>query len=779
MKLNSYIKICMNFIKKHIPLLLIILIPLMIEQKSLFSFACWLWVNPIAQHISGNNWISVLLIAIASYLYYEGFFHKKSKLILPALIVVIIILARTCSYWEFKSYYWTIPFLLLAIYTFSEITIKKKDKKTSKKDELRREGFVVSILDDIKSKLNPEHSYNYGLVGEWGSGKSFLMEMMYEKMKNEPKTFITYYFKPWETPNEKVFAIQILNGIKSNSENYELETKINKFLTKIETDSSDILSKTFTTFFSWLISDDSSIDDIKSDLSNYLKKNDKRLVVFLDDLDRLDQSEIKELLRLMRNTFDIPYLFFIVGYDRDYIYKTLGFEEFKFDNYISKFLQVKTNIPLLNKSDLFDKYRKEKILPILLKDTNNPEGIEENWKIIPENILELISTPRDFENIIASFDLSYRNLNKNCDWFTLFQLEVLKHKEYELYSRIRQNRSFLELDNKSLQQEKFTEHQCSLISRLKISFRFGEYKIQEIIYHHKYFSMVNGATEIDQNEFDRILSQKDLMIVDTKFEQWLENGKYDDLDRKLIYYFNKSNDYIDTDLLLLIDNKMASGPYSRHNIYIPILKYLLRILKPQNLPEAYYISEIQSKLDHDKDSRNISYYLVDHIYSVEWCNEIIGKFVSLIKNNRYHDNELFYFLQNVQIWLPNLIDKDIYSESSKNYAEFKSIFKEKINPILSQFAKSNIVEFLQNFSMPNIVNSSHAVYLIYDNLVPKLISFDDVLNLLVKENQTDSVKELVDFISKLKHISAHSKEGHSIFIRNFTFKYNIKIIDKS
>jgi hypothetical protein len=98
---------------------------------------------------------------------------------------------------------------------------------------------------------------------------------------------------------------------------------------------------------------------------------------------------------------------------------------------------------------------------------------------------------------------------------------------------------------------------------------------------------------------------------------------------------------------------------------------------------------------------------------------------------------------------------------------------------LSQFAKTNIVEFLQNFTMPNMVNTSYTVYLIYDSLIPRLISFDDVISLLSQEKETDSVKELIDFISKLKHISAHSQEGHSIFIRNFTFKYNNKIIDKS
>lgn len=396
MNFSSFINIIMNFIRKYIPLLLVILVPFMIEKKSLYKFAKWIWVDPIAKHVSDSICISILIIAIVSYFYYESFFNKKSKIILPALLAVIIIIVRTWSYWDFRGFYWTMPFLLLFIYVISEIFPKKKNETRKRPpDELKREGFAVSILKDINSKKDIEHSYNYGLVGEWGSGKSFLMEMMYEKMQNEPKTFITYYFKPWETPNEKEFAVQIIDGIKSKTDNRELKNKVGRFLTKIESDSGDILTKTFTTLFSWLISDDSSIDDIKRDLSAYLKYNDKRLVVFLDDLDRLDASEIKELLRLMRNTFDIPYLFFIVGFDRKYLAKTLSFNEDEFDNYISKFFQVKVNVPLLNNDDLFEKYYSGRLVEILSYDPKDFEMKKSFKLLVSEQILNLISTPRE------------------------------------------------------------------------------------------------------------------------------------------------------------------------------------------------------------------------------------------------------------------------------------------------------------------------------------------------------------------------------------------------
>jgi KAP family P-loop domain len=745
----------------------------------LFSFACWLWVNPIAQHISGNLWISIPLIAIVSFFYYEGFLQKKSKTLLASLLVSTIILVRTWNYWEFRGCYFTMPFLLLVIYIIAEIFPKKKsDKKERPSDELKREGFAESILADIKEKHNLEHSYNYGLVGEWGSGKSFLMEMMYEKMKNEPKTFITYYFKPWEAPNEKEFAIQILNGIKSNSENYELETKINKFLSKIETDSGDILTKTFTTFFSWLISDDSSIDDIKKDLSNYLKKNDKRLVVFLDDLDRLDQSEIKELLRLMRNTFDIPYLFFVVGFDRNYLTNILGFNDNEFDNYISKFFQVKTNVPLLNKTDLFNKYYKDKICTILLRDPSNFEEKEEFRNIITENILELIDTPRDYENIIASFDLSYRNLKNNCDLFTLFQLEVIKHCRYQLYAKIKYDKLVFE-DTKELSKHNLTKKDEELIFLLKVSTSFGQYKLDDIKYFHKYFSLVNAKFEINQNEFDNLISSGNIEQIEMIFTGWLKQNKYDDLDKKLNHFLNKKK-HISAQVLIIItiDKIMASGLYARHDVYLPIFRYLILLYDEKGESIRDYLKSIHESLDPNSIARNIAYFLIDNDFSSKKIDTLIDCFKFLIKDTLFNDNQLFYFVQNF-IGKISYLEMPFHQIETSKRDEIILSFNEKIHSIILDFARNNIVEFLQNFTMSNMENASYPVYLIYDNLVPKLLGYDEVLNLLSSKEQSETVLELSDFIENLKESSIDTNGNSIVVVRNFTFSHNEKIVDKS
>jgi len=747
MNFSSFINIIMNFIRKYIPLLLVILVPFMIEKKSLYKFAKWIWVDPIAKHVSDSICISILIIAIVSYFYYESFFNKKSKIILPALLAVIIIIVRTWSYWDFRGFYWTMPFLLLFIYVISEIFPKKKNETRKRPpDELKREGFAVSILKDINSKKDIEHSYNYGLVGEWGSGKSFLMEMMYEKMQNEPKTFITYYFKPWETPNEKEFAVQIIDGIKSKTDNRELKNKVGRFLTKIESDSGDILTKTFTTLFSWLISDDSSIDDIKRDLSAYLKYNDKRLVVFLDDLDRLDASEIKELLRLMRNTFDIPYLFFIVGFDRKYLAKTLSFNEDEFDNYISKFFQVKVNVPLLNNDDLFEKYYSGRLVEILSYDPKDFEMKKSFKLLVSEQILNLISTPREFENIISSFDLSYQNLKNNCDWFTLFQLEIIKNTNYDMYDFIRLNGPSI-LDNIDIlvKDNKITENIKPVIKLIESSSSIkGNYKFWDIKYFRKYFSLVNAAYEIDMAEFNLAI-EGDINGLQFKFEEWINEDKYIDLDSKLVNYLRSGRDTI-PELLVLIDKAMSIGPYSRKNIYEPVIYFLVKVYKDDKANGIRLLDEIKHLLGDVEIYRTLGYYFISD--DIERVISDIGTRLSLlISQKNLNDNEVYWFVNHVYFWLnqTNLAIVDLINNDvlERNRERINHIIENKI----STFARKDIEAFLTNF-ICQLISSNKDInsYTFYNEYIPKILSIDDAIQALNSLPMDDSIDELIRFL---------------------------------
>ncbi|MBK8389303.1 MAG: hypothetical protein IPL23_08485 [Saprospiraceae bacterium] len=172
------------------------------------------------------------------------------------------------------------------------------------------------------------------------------------KTEHAKNNIIIFEYLPWETPLTKNFSLQILDALKNNIASTELKILLNRYIQKIDSDTDKILIKSYTFIFDWLINDNRTESDLKFEIGNILKNENKKVVILIDDLDRLYESEIKELFRLFRNTFDIPNLFFIVGFDYQYVLRTLQMSRENFDNYISKFFQVKINIPNLDNTSL-------------------------------------------------------------------------------------------------------------------------------------------------------------------------------------------------------------------------------------------------------------------------------------------------------------------------------------------------------------------------------------------------------------------------------------------
>lgn len=59
-----------------------------------------------------------------------------------------------------------------------------------------------------------------------------------------------------------------------------------------------------------------TLDDRKGELVEALQEFDGRIVVFLDDLDRLTDDEIREIVRLVKLVGDLPNVAYLLSFDR-------------------------------------------------------------------------------------------------------------------------------------------------------------------------------------------------------------------------------------------------------------------------------------------------------------------------------------------------------------------------------------------------------------------------------------------------------------------------------
>ena len=91
-----------------------------------------------------------------------------------------------------------------------------------------------------------------------------------------------------------------------------------------------------------------SIYELRNRVQHALRKSKKRIIVVVDDVDRLTPDEIRDLLKLVRLTASFSKTIYIVACDRDQVTKALG----QGDHYLEKIVQIPFNLPQVPRYNL-------------------------------------------------------------------------------------------------------------------------------------------------------------------------------------------------------------------------------------------------------------------------------------------------------------------------------------------------------------------------------------------------------------------------------------------
>ena len=90
----------------------------------------------------------------------------------------------------------------------------------------------------------------------------------------------------------------------------------------------------------------------RKEITRLLAEQDKRLLVIVDDLDRLPKVDIRELFKLVRLTADFPNTTYLLAFDRPRVEAALGETQGEGRAYLEKILQVTFDVPVLRGPDL-------------------------------------------------------------------------------------------------------------------------------------------------------------------------------------------------------------------------------------------------------------------------------------------------------------------------------------------------------------------------------------------------------------------------------------------
>ena len=318
-----------------------------------------------------------------------------------------------------------------------------------REDKFGRASLVELLAKSIQTKCESEHdSLCIGIYGKWGEGKTSFVNMLKQKIKLDNPTLSKAIvdFNPWIINEEKGLIKDFFKTIAGNAEG-----KLKEFIAKyggIIAYSAQIVGnvvapglgasfkkhvKELNKYI--LKASETSIEQQKEDISKELVGSNKHLIVFIDDIDRLDCDEIHAVFRLVRQVADFKNTIYVLSLDEERVAKSIGKyfgEGCESDGrqFLEKIVQIPIVLPQIQKNDL------KRLLRAHLVEVFNSCKLEvlEVSEIL-NKIYPLFETYREiirYRNQLQFFFPDVHTEVNHHDYFIIEAIKTLNPKAYNL-----------------------------------------------------------------------------------------------------------------------------------------------------------------------------------------------------------------------------------------------------------------------------------------------------------------------------------------------------------
>lgn len=398
-------------------------------------------------------------------------------------------------------------------------------------DLLGRNQIIDYIYDSVTT-IKTDRCFVISLEGKWGSGKSTIINNVKKKLKKDQDILVLDTFDPSVFNDnsvmlENMFACLLRkSGIKYNT--FNVRKSIKKLPMLIFGGKSARINDILLT--------EESIEDIKSQINDFLNASDKRYIFIIDNLDRVDNTNILTVFKLISGILNFDRVTYILSFDDERVKAVFNSMNVDY-SYLKKIINLPVRVPEIHKetikklygtslNNIFNAYNKIELIT----------DLESYIDFLCESQLEL----RDFCRLVNG-PINYTlQENRYLNDKELIVLETIKFNDLELYKSIYSNKIY------------FISYNQDNNTALNIAFNKSEFNKQAKAYfeelHKKYSNYLSLLSEIFPY-VERFMHKEDLEVEgftreDSQYniavkKRSISSGKYFDL-----YFCHSSNDFI-------------------------------------------------------------------------------------------------------------------------------------------------------------------------------------------------------------------------------------------
>ena len=337
-----------------------------------------------------------------------------------------------------------------------------KPIKSSEQDLLGRVTFSKQLGEAIY-KYDGKDGLVLGVFGKWGTGKTSILNMVVNEINylsdNDDDNPIIVNFSPWNyTDKDNLISLffRVLKNRLDMDKYEETRKKIGKALTDYS-DALDALAlvpmvgsglatilKTIAKAQGAELSKDVDIDTTKENLETVLGDTNQKIVVIIDDIDRLTNTQIRDIFQLVKQVGNFPNIIYVLSMDREVVCRALeSVHNIDGAKYLEKIVQIPFEIPALLKPRLRELFL-TKLENTIKAISDNPKIDQSYWSEVFTNCIEpYIKTLRDVNRVINTFQFRYKILYAETAFEDMVALTTIEVLEPQLYQWIGRNKDLL------------------------------------------------------------------------------------------------------------------------------------------------------------------------------------------------------------------------------------------------------------------------------------------------------------------------------------------------
>lgn len=340
-------------------------------------------------------------------------------------------------------------------------------------DALGFAPFSKRLATALAGRVAPT-GYVFGLHGEWGSGKSTVLNFVrayLEKWSDESqadmKNLQWFNFEPWIVAGHQDLAAaffkvlseklgdrveakgttrRILRGVVDAGAGKVIDAAANlgaaiDYTGGAASRAGAEIAKVGIKRVAekWL--SEPSIQKTYETLVTRLEQSDQRFIVFVDDIDRLTSAEIRSLMQMVKTVGRLPNVTYCLAYDRRIVWtalQDLAPGGGAHSGYAEKIVQHELEVPVPSRTGLM------RILEAGLPEMPPAPSASIRWvEMLQAGLNRWIRHPRDVIRLSNAMDFTWTALAGEVDAYDVLCMEALRLFDRRAFDWVRDNRDLL------------------------------------------------------------------------------------------------------------------------------------------------------------------------------------------------------------------------------------------------------------------------------------------------------------------------------------------------